>query len=118
MSENDKHLAETLQRAMPRATAEPSFAHTWEAAERRAGQGRRRLHVAAAAAVAAVALLVVVEFAAPPHDAHEYIEVAELLNSTSWTAPSDALLPARQVDVYRDVPELLESTDVYGGTLL
>ena len=105
---------------MPRGAGEPSFALTWKAAERRADQGRRRLNMAAAAAaaVAVIWLAVVVDIAEPPQEALEYIEVAELLNSTYWSAPSDALLPTRRVDVYREVPNLLESTDVYRGALL
>ena len=103
---------------MPQDAGEPSFALAWEAAERRADQGRRRLHMAAAAAVAVIGLVVVIDVAEPPQEALEYIEVAELLNSTSWMAPSDALLPTRRVDVYQEVPDLLESTDVYGGALL
>lgn len=103
---------------MPRDAGEPSFALTWEAAERRADQGRRRLYMAAAAAVAVIGLALVVDIAEPPQESLEYIEVAELLNSTSWSAPSDALLPTRRVDVYQEVPNLLESTDVYGGALL
>ena len=118
MTEHDRQLADSLKRAMPQAAAEPSFARTWEAAERRAGRGRRRLRAASAAVVAVIALVFVVDIANPPQDAPEYVEIAELLNSTSWSAPSDALLPARRVDVYQDLPELLESTDVYGGALL
>ena len=103
---------------MPRNASEPPFALAWEAAERRVDHGRRRLHMAAAAAVAVIGLVVVFNVAEPPQEALEYIEVAELLNSTSWSAPSDALLPTRRVDVYQEVPDLLESTDVYGGALL
>ena len=47
-----------------------------------------------------------------------YVEVADLMDSTYWTAPSDVLLPDRQFDIYQDMPELFESTEPAGGTLL
>jgi hypothetical protein len=47
-----------------------------------------------------------------------YIEVAELLDSTYWFAPSDVLLPDREFDIYQDMPVLFESTEPAEGALL
>jgi hypothetical protein len=41
-----------------------------------------------------------------------------LMNSTTWTAPSDVLMPDHQFDIYRDIPVLDQSTISEEGTLL
>ena len=118
MSDTDQRLANTLRRAMPKARKVPGFKETWNAAEARADQHRRRFHYAAAAAVGALAIVVVANLPAPPGDALAYIDMAELENSTYWSAPSDALLPESRFDIYQDMPTLFESTEAYGGALL
>ncbi len=117
MNADDQQLARAVRGAMPADAETPSFAHTLEAAAQRAGRHRHRVHLLAAASVAAVAIVVVlVKLPVPPK--HEYIEITELLQSTSWTAPSDALLPESQFDIYQDLPTLMESTDGNAGALL
>ena len=48
----------------------------------------------------------------------EYIELAELMGSTSWAAPSDVLMPEYEIDIYQDLPALMESTKPVEGALL
>ena len=43
---------------------------------------------------------------------------ARLLETTYWEAPSDVLLPARERDIYRDLPALEVSTEGNEGALL
>ena len=76
---------------------------------------RQRRWLAAAVVVAAAALTVYLQ--APRQEPH-YIEVAELLDTTYWSAPSDVLLPDREFDIYQDMPELFESTEPAEGALL
>lgn len=96
----------------------PTFAATWQAAEQRyaARKTNNRRWLAAAALVAAV--LIGSSLQAPQTDDVNFIEVADLLESTSWSAPSDVLLPEHQFDIYQDMPMLIESTFSAGGSLL
>ncbi len=92
------------------------FERTWQAAERRfANRRRARLGFASVAAVAAVAAITL--FSRAPTET-PYIQAAELLETTYWTAPSDALLPDKRFDIYQDLPELFESTEPAEGALL
>ena len=93
-----------------------SFEMTWQAAQERHAAGQRYYRRFAGAA--AVAAAVVVALYAQPPAGESYIEVADLLESTYWTAPSDALLPDRQFDIYQDMPVIFESTEPAGGALL
>ena len=118
MNKTDQRLAKYLRRAMPGTENIPGFAETWNAAQARADQVRRRFHYAAAAAVGTLAIIVVANLPAPSTDALAYIDLSELENTTYWSAPSDALLPESQFDIYQDMPTLMESTEAYGGALL
>ncbi len=96
----------------------PPFAKTWRAAEKRYA-ARRHAYRRLASAAAVVAIVVVAaNLRSPPVAQDSYIEAAELLGSTSWSAPSDVLLPEHQIDLYQDMPALIESTKVAGGALL
>lgn len=95
-----------------------SFDATWEAAQR-SSERRRRLMLArnfglAASVVAVIALALL----SSSDDSTQYVDVDELMGSTSWTAPSDILLPERRYDIYQEIPSLFESTESTGGTLL
>ena len=115
MQEQDDNLRERVKVAWPPAQ-EPSFDDAWHAAGDRYSASRRNVRrFAAAAAVAAIAAIAM--FGNAPVDV-TYVEVVELMESTYWTAPSDVLLPERQFDIYQDMPELFESTEPAGGTLL
>ena len=95
----------------------PDFAATWRAAEARHARKRRRNRMLAGAAAVIAAVILGIQLQAPSIDAR-YIEVDDFMGSTSWTAPSDVLLPEHEYDIYQELPELLESTDVAGGSLL
>ena len=115
MNGQDRALRDAVKRAWPENDA-PAFEKTWAAAGRRASGGHRRLAwLATAAAIGAVA---VIAFNKEAPQQTSYIEMAELLESTYWRAPSDALLPDRQFDIYQDMPEIFESTETAGGSLL
>ena len=92
----------------------PPFNRVMDRAERqvRARPGRR---VAAAGFVAAgLVAMLAIDLTPQPN----FISEDELLGSTSWSAPSDVLLPNHQFDIYQDLPELLESTKSTEGALL
>lgn len=95
----------------------PTFAATWAAAERRRAVARARHRNVAIAAALAVIVVAALSLRAPEPDV-PYIEVADLLESTGWFAPSDILLPERQFDIYQELPVIIESTEPAGGTLL
>ena len=118
MQDKDRALRDDIRQAWPpgAGSATSSFASTWRAAEERYVSRRRHYrHFAAAAAVVAA---VVVALNAHSPVQNSYIEVAELLESTYWTAPSDMLLPNRTFDIYQDMPIIFESTDLAEGALL
>ena len=117
MKPDDQELRRALRQASPADPETPSFAHTMEAAAQRAGRRRHRVHLAAAAAVAAITVVVILD-RQPGVAQGGYIEMAELLETTSWTAPSDALLPESRFDIYQDLPTLMESTEGNAGALL
>ena len=73
--------------------------------------------ITAPGAVAAVAA-VVVAFNLQSPETTSYIEVAELLETTYWSAPSDVLLPEHEFDIYQEMPVIFESTEPAGGALL
>ncbi len=119
MHDSDDRLREQLQQAWRRKVGDdaPSFDSVWHAAaSRRAATRRRRRWIAAAAAVAVAAVFALYQ-QAPRQEMH-YIEVAELLDTTYWSAPSDVLLPDREFDIYQDMPVLFESTEPAEGALL
>jgi hypothetical protein len=117
MQDSDKALRDQVRQGwIGIGDAEPSFETTWQAAQQRHAAGRRRYRRFAGAA-AVVAAVVIAVYAQPPAG-QSYIEVADLLESTYWTAPSDALLPDRQFDIYQDMPVIFESTESAGGALL
>ncbi len=98
--------------------AAPPFLKTWRAAEK-CYAARRQSYRRFASAAAVVAIVVVAaNLRSPPVAQDSYIEAAELLGSTSWSAPSDVLLPEHQFDLYQDMPTLIESTKPAGGALL
>ena len=116
---DERGLAAAIKASAPRTHDEPGFDDLFARAEREYRSAARRPLLAAA--VASVAVLVVVlsvlqpaEVAPPP----EWIEVDGLLDTTSWVAPSDILLPEHEFDIFTEMPTLIESTDSAGGALL
>lgn len=115
MSNGDNTLRGEVRQAWP-AGDSPSFDETWQAARRRYATGRRRYRWFASAAALVAAIVVALNTGSPTQ--HSYIEVADLLDSTYWSAPSDVLLPDRTFDIYQDLPVIFESTDPAEGALL
>ena len=115
MHASDDTLRERVAKAWPEADA-PAFDATWQAAATRHAATRRRYRWFAGAA--AVLAVIAVAFNQQTPEQPSYIEVAELLETTYWTAPSDALLPERSFDIYQELPVIFESTELEGGTLL
>lgn len=112
MSDADQDIREALKQSLPASSvAQPPFEQIWRAAQAQhaAAHGQFRRFAVAAAAVVAV-LLIGVSLQQAGNDDTPYIELAELLNSTSWSAPSDVLLPQHEFDIYQDLPTLIEST--------
>lgn len=117
MNSDDKTLRDTLQKAQQQADGPvPDFEMVFGAAQRlsRDRRGMRFAGLAAAAAFAGLALLLL----PTQDDEFTYVDVEELMASTSWSAPSDSLLPEHQFDIYREIPKLFESTDTDAGALL
>ncbi len=117
MKLSDEQMRDVLQKAQANkeAGAVPAFGTTWAIAGNRAqARRRRRGMVAGSAAVLALAFFML----KPSGDDLHYIDTAELLETTSWAAPSDSLMPEHQYDIYEEIPVLIESTETYGGALL
>ena len=120
MTETDDILRERLQAANAAAESgrAPAFSDTWAAAEARATAGRRRSRLLAVSAVIAALSVLIVSQVPDQDEGWHYVDSAELLGSTSWSAPSDSLMPVRRFDIYQDMPVLIESTGSDGGALL
>lgn len=115
MQASDDTLRERVAKAWPDANA-PAFDATWQSAASRQAVARRRYGWFASAAALVAAITVAFNQQMPEQPS--YIEVAELLETTYWTAPSDALMPERSFDIYQEMPVIFESTELEGGTLL
>ena len=115
MQDKDKALRRAVSESWP-ADYETSFDKSWRAARKRHAAGRRRYRNLASAAAIVAAVVGAFNMQAPVESS--YIEIADLLESTYWSAPSDALLPDKQFDIYQDMPEIFESTEPAGGSLL
>ena len=116
--QEDGQLAQTIAAAAPADPAATSFDLIWARAESAHQRSRRRYRQFASAAVLVAALVVVLNIGNQAGDDARYIHVVDLLDGTSWVAPSDALLPNRQFDIYQDFPAFIESTRPVEGALL
>ena len=118
MNDSDDTLRKQVSRAWKREgnAGQPSFGDAWQAAKHRYATTRRRYSKFAGVAALAAALVVVLNLQSPAEES--YIDVADLLESTYWSAPSDVLLPDREFDIYQDMPVLFESTEPAGGASL
>lgn len=122
---NEKEIREKLKQAAQAAQQDdtPSFDETWVVAESHFVQSRSRYRrygaiVSIAAAIVLVAITIALWPAQQAELTDDYFIADALLNSTSWTAPSDALMPEHQFDIYQGIPLLDESTNTYEGSLL
>ncbi len=118
MTHSETRLKDAVTEAFQSAADAPPFARVWQAAEDQHRLSQRRYRSIAIAAAVAVVAAIVLNNQTLRQDEMQYIEVAELLGSTSWVSPSDVLWPERQIDLYEELPVLIESTDPAGGALL
>ncbi len=120
MTDADKTLQNRLKRAQQdiEQGQVPGFDSVWAAAEERAATVRIRGWLASGAIAAAIVATITVGLLRPAEQKWEFVDPAELESSTSWVAPSDVLLPYHRVDIYREIPVLIESTKTEEGALL
>ncbi len=119
---NDENLKKRLQESLQSMQGDdvPGFDAMWAKAEQKHRASRLRYQrvagFTAAAAVAAAAFMLwplTGNMAAGP-----YLTEEDLMNSTQWLAPSDVLLPEHRVDIYGELPVLIETNDLNEGSLL
>lgn len=120
MNDDEVRIADKCREALPPAGDVPPFDTVFAGAERRYRQARRqRVRYGAAAAIG---VLAVATFLAVDRDTAmprgDYVEIAELMNTTQWTAPSDVLLPRHEIDIYGELPAIPASTKPAQGALL
>ena len=116
---NEDKLKKDLQDAFGVAETKPRpFRETWAAAEARHARVAFRWKAAACVAAAAVLAAIVLTPGEQPELSDDYMIADALMNSTTWTAPSDVLMPDHQFDIYREVPLPNPSTISEEGSLL
>lgn len=120
MSDSNREFDRALEQELRAPTAQhgPPFERSMQAAELQLAARNRRHTGFSAAALAVAAVVVASNVSMRGEPDAKFIEMAELMSSTSWAAPSDILLPERQFDVYQDLPELIEPTDEAEGRTL
>lgn len=120
MNEPNKTLQGQLQQAQQEAEQDrvPDFDTVWVAAEKRAATGRKQGWMAAGAVAAAIVVMITVGLQRSAEREWQYVNPDEFESSTSWVAPSDVLLPEHRVDIFREIPVLIESTKTEEGALL
>ncbi len=109
-----KRLADTFSRQED----PPPFDTMWRSAERHYLRRQRRQRGMAAVAASFVAIAIIFYARSPEPVDEPLIEMAELLGSTLWQAPSDVLLPEHRIDLYEELPTLIDSPDAAKGALL
>ena len=116
---NDHDLEQALKRGQAAVEAEraPAFDSAWAAAHRRLAVRRRR-RIGSGLAAAVIVTAVAAMLLQPRTPSWEYVDPDELVTGTAWQAPSDVLLPEYRIDIYEEIPVLIESTEIDGGTLL
>ncbi len=115
MSNDDETLRASLQKLQHQVDSQATdFNAIFASAEGRA-RGRSKRRFAGLAAAAAVAVLAH-GLLPNQEDDFIYVDIEELTATTSWSAPSDSLLPKHRFDLYRELPMLFESTDTSTNT--
>ena len=115
---DDRKMAQTIADAAPPDPASPPFDAVWARAIQQHMRSRRLYTGFASAAVLVAVFVVALDIGRQPSDDTHYIQAADFLDSTSWSAPSDALLPDHQFDLYQEFPGFIESTKPAEGALL
>lgn len=119
---NDNELRDQVKDALAAQQEHevPAFDKVWAAAESQYLEGRR-MYATFGGIAAALAVVTVVASLWSSQEAavnDEYLIADSLMNETQWSAPSDALLPQHQFDIYREVPFPTELTNPDEGLLL
>lgn len=117
MNDNDIRAALKRGQAIAEAGRVPEFEHVWAAAHRRLASRRRRWMVGGLAAASVITILAA-GLLRSPQPAWQFVDPDDLVTGTRWQAPSDVLLPEYRIDIYDEIPVLIESTPIDGGTLL
>ena len=125
MSSKESEFERRLRAAMQQGQAEaeaartPEFGDVFAAAEATAGRRRGRVMAVGgvAAALALFAIAVVLQLQ-PVEQDWQFVDPDDFASSTSWSAPSDVLLPEHRFDIYGEIPVLIESTESSEGALL
>ncbi len=119
---NDEKLKQQLQDSLQSKQGDdvPEFDAMWASAEKHHRASKLRYQrFAGFASAAAVAVIAFMLWPLNGNDAVDrYLTVEDLMGSTQWVAPSDALLPEHQFDIYGDLPVLIEINDLDEGSLL
>lgn len=119
---NEEDIRRSLKPAFDDAQTgnAPTFDQVWANADAAYGKSQRRYRVIGGVA-AAIAVLGVVASLWPVQQAEpsdDYLIADALMNSTSWSAPSDTLMPEHQFDIYQEIPFPGVSTNGQEGSLL
>jgi len=98
----------------------PDFDATWNAAQTRFQGRKRRYRLVSAVAASIVIFSIVLNFLLPgqSQDPADSELAAMMMVSIQWEAPSDSLLPEYDFDIYQDLPEIINTTDLTRGLLL
>jgi len=120
MSDNDIREALKYAHGAVRRPEAPAFDKVWAAAKSQHLKERQRYATFSgmAAALAMIAIVAGLWSSQEAETSDDYLIADSLLNTTQWSAPSDALMPTHEFDIYREIPFLMESTDLEEGTLL
>ena len=117
----DREIREKVKQSLEsRSSDVPDFEASWLAAEARYLDEKRRIR-RNSGVVAAVTIVAVFLALLPDDENPAYPELGineDFLSSTLWTAPSDVLIPKHEIDVYQDLPALMESTEYGDESLL
>ena len=119
MSDDDRRLRKVLRQGQAQSDgAAPDFATVFAAAERQMRTRHWPKYSGYTAAATITVMAMAIALLPGNEDKFIYVDVDELAATTSWSAPSDSLLPNHQFDIYRDLPRLFESTNSNAGALL
>jgi len=122
MNKSDEETGRSIAESFAAKESGPitGFDDTWLAAEARYLAEKRRYRMATGIAISLA--LIAVFIGMLPSDGKQQLpkfELAEeMMTTTLWNAPSDALMPEYPTDIYQEVPEIGAPTDLSEGTLL